>query len=94
MYFLSFSVDPSPSPLSLCIGSSCSPQVGIVPRMLSLAQDLPAPVNLALSLHAPTQELRHSIVPAARAYPLPALMAALQHYQTQRCASHPSDRVP
>lgn len=52
--------------------------------MLSLAADLPAPVNLALSLHAPTQELRQTIVPVARAYPLPALMSALEHYQKQR----------
>lgn len=31
--------------------------VGVIPRMLSLATDLPA-VNLALSLHAPTQVCR------------------------------------
>lgn len=72
--------------------------MGIVPRMLTLAQDLPAPVNLALSLHAPTQELRQSIVPVARAYPLPALMGALEHYQQQRWGLHPqtvcSDGVP
>ena len=41
--------------------------------------DLPG-VSLAVSLHAPNQELRQSIVPSARAYPLPKLMAALETY--------------
>ncbi|CAM6106971.1 unnamed protein product [Calypogeia fissa] len=53
--------------------------VGVIPRMLSLAADLPG-VNLALSLHAPTQELRCQIVPVARAYHLSKLMAALDSY--------------
>eukprot|EP00878_Enallax_costatus_P031373 GHUV01034308.1.p1 GENE.GHUV01034308.1~~GHUV01034308.1.p1 ORF type:complete len:406 (+),score=101.34 GHUV01034308.1:170-1387(+) len=39
-------------------------------------------VSLALSLHAPNQELRKQIVPSARAYPLPKLMAAIQEYQS------------
>lgn len=37
-------------------------------------------MNLALSLHAPTQELRTRIVPSARAYPLPRLMDAVDEY--------------
>ncbi|EFJ40175.1 hypothetical protein VOLCADRAFT_108314 [Volvox carteri f. nagariensis] len=49
--------------------------VGVVPRIKQLAQDLPG-VSLALSLHAPTQELRAKIVPSARAYKLPVLMDA------------------
>eukprot|EP00897_Mesotaenium_endlicherianum_P007931 jgi/Mesen1/7166/ME000037S06530 len=53
--------------------------VGVIPRMLTLTQDMPG-VNLALSLHAPSQELRLKIVPAARAYPLTRLMAALDSY--------------
>lgn len=60
-----------------------SPQVGVIPRILSIANDLPG-VNLALSLHAPTQELRCQIVPTAKAYPLHKLMAALNSYQTIR----------
>nr|XP_024393400.1 uncharacterized protein LOC112290851 isoform X2 [Physcomitrium patens]XP_024393401.1 uncharacterized protein LOC112290851 isoform X2 [Physcomitrium patens] len=55
--------------------------VGVIPRILSIANDLPG-VNLALSLHAPTQELRCQIVPTAKAYPLHKLMAALNSYQT------------
>ncbi|GIL87433.1 hypothetical protein Vretifemale_15543 [Volvox reticuliferus] len=54
--------------------------VGIIPRIKQLAQDLPG-VSLALSLHAPTQELRAKIVPSARAYKLPALMEAVRAYQ-------------
>ena len=37
----------------------------VIPRMLTMAADLPS-VNLALSLHAPTQELRSQIMPAAK----------------------------
>lgn len=38
-------------------------------------------VSLALSLHAPNQELRKQIVPSARAYPLHRLFAAIEEYQ-------------
>lgn len=38
-------------------------------------------VSLALSLHAPSQELRKDIVPSARAYPLPRLLGAVDEYQ-------------
>ncbi|KAG2482924.1 hypothetical protein HYH03_018202 [Edaphochlamys debaryana] len=54
--------------------------VGVIPRIKQLAEDLPG-VSLALSLHAPTQELRSTIVPSARAFKLPALMEAVRHYQ-------------
>jgi adenine C2-methylase RlmN of 23S rRNA A2503 and tRNA A37 len=53
--------------------------VGVIPRLADLAADLPG-VSLALSLHAPTQDGRAAIVPSARAYPLPKLMAALDAY--------------
>jgi len=54
--------------------------VGVVPRMRALGSDAPE-VKLALSLHAPTQELRQVIVPAAKAYKLDSLMGALDDYQ-------------
>jgi adenine C2-methylase RlmN of 23S rRNA A2503 and tRNA A37 len=41
--------------------------VGVVPRLISLCKDLPQ-IGLALSLHAPTQELRTSIVPTSKAW--------------------------
>lgn len=37
--------------------------------------------SLALSLHAPTQELRQTIVPSAKAFKLDRLMAAVGEYQ-------------
>lgn len=51
--------------------------VGIVPRMKSFVSDLPG-VSLALSLHSPTQVKRETIMPAARAYPLHRVFAALE----------------
>lgn len=57
---------------------------GIVPTAtllwVQLSEDLPG-VSLALSLHAPNQELRQSIVPSARAYKLDKLMAAVDKYE-------------
>lgn len=47
---------------------------------LQLVEDLPG-VSLALSLHAPTQALRQTIVPSARAYKLDKLMAAIDTYR-------------
>jgi adenine C2-methylase RlmN of 23S rRNA A2503 and tRNA A37 len=47
-----------------------------------LAEDLPG-VSLALSLHAPNQELRSRIVPSARAYKLDKLMAAVDDYSAK-----------
>jgi adenine C2-methylase RlmN of 23S rRNA A2503 and tRNA A37 len=43
----------------------------------------PQGVSLALSLHAPTQELRQQIVPSARAYKLDKLMAAVDDYMAR-----------
>lgn len=58
--------------------------VGVVPRMRTLHADLPG-VNLALSLHAPSQALRAKIVPAGKAYPLHKLMEALDSHLQARC---------
>ncbi|KAL5988207.1 hypothetical protein ACLOJK_035970 [Asimina triloba] len=55
-------------------------QVGIVNAISKLHDDLPN-VNLAVSLHAPVQDIRCQIMPAARAFPLEKLMDALQIYQ-------------
>jgi 23S rRNA (adenine(2503)-C(2))-methyltransferase len=52
---------------------------GIVPGILRLA-DEPMQVNLAISLHAPTQELREKLMPVAKAYPLQKLMEAINQY--------------
>lgn len=51
---------------------------GIVPAMYDLADDLG--ISLAVSLHAPDDQLRNEIVPINRKYPLSELMAACRHY--------------
>ncbi|GMN37890.1 hypothetical protein TIFTF001_007180 [Ficus carica] len=54
--------------------------VGIVHAINKLHSDLPG-LNLAVSLHAPVQDIRCQIMPAARAFPLAKLMDSLQEYQ-------------
>ncbi|CAM8974202.1 unnamed protein product [Rhodiola kirilowii] len=54
--------------------------VGIIHAIKKFHNDLPN-VNLAVSLHAPVQEVRCKIMPAARAFPLGKLMDTLQEYQ-------------
>ncbi|PIA44177.1 hypothetical protein AQUCO_01700059v1 [Aquilegia coerulea] len=54
--------------------------VGIIHAINKLWGDLPS-VNLAVSLHAPIQDLRCQIMPAARAFPLEKLMNSLLEYQ-------------
>ncbi|KAG6406675.1 hypothetical protein SASPL_134284 [Salvia splendens] len=55
--------------------------VGIIHGINKLQKDMPN-LNLAVSLHAPVQEIRCQIMPAARAFPLERLMNALREYQT------------
>ncbi|CAH2053289.1 unnamed protein product [Thlaspi arvense] len=54
--------------------------VGVIHAINKLHNDLPG-VSLAVSLHAPVQEIRCQIMPAARAFPLQKLMDALQAFQ-------------
>src|SRR5690606_39451912 len=51
--------------------------VGVVPGILELAER-PEQFRLAVSLHAPTHELRQEIVPIEKKHPLPELMDALR----------------
>jgi len=51
---------------------------GVVPMIDRLARD--CPVALAVSLHAPNDALRDSLVPLNRKYPLAELFAACQRY--------------
>jgi 23S rRNA (adenine2503-C2)-methyltransferase len=53
--------------------------VGLVPGMLRLA-DEPWPVNLAVSLHAADDELRNTLVPINKRYPLADVEAAAANY--------------
>ncbi|HET8747915.1 MAG TPA: 23S rRNA (adenine(2503)-C(2))-methyltransferase RlmN [Ramlibacter sp.] len=51
---------------------------GVVPMMDRLAQD--CPVALAVSLHAPNDELRDKLVPLNRKYPVAELLDACNRY--------------
>ena len=53
--------------------------VGLVPGIRRLAEE-GRQIGLAISLHAPTDELRDKLVPINRRYPLAQLMAACRHY--------------
>lgn len=53
--------------------------VGVVHTMKRLTVELPT-VNLALSLHAPSQEIRLKIVPAAKAHKIEKVIAALDFH--------------
>ncbi len=52
---------------------------GIVPKILEFSE-FPLQINLAISLHAPNNELRNKIMPINKAYPLDKLISALKVY--------------
>jgi len=54
--------------------------VGLLPGILELA-DRPEQFTLAVSLHAPNHELRKTLIPLEKRYPLPELMEALRTYR-------------
>lgn len=53
--------------------------VGLTSQIRKLTRDLPQ-VSLALSLHAPNQAMRESIVPTAKRYPIESLIDALDDH--------------
>jgi 23S rRNA (adenine2503-C2)-methyltransferase len=55
---------------------------GLVPMIDQLSEV--ADVSLAVSLHAPTDELRDTLVPLNRKYPIRELLAACARYQAKR----------
>ncbi len=52
---------------------------GIVPKIEEFS-NFPYQVNLAISLHAPTDKIRNKLMPINKAYPLNELMEALKKY--------------
>ena len=52
---------------------------GVVPKIIEFS-NLPYQVNLAISLHAPNNELRNQIMPINKAYPLEILIDTLKKY--------------
>ena len=55
---------------------------GVVPRIYDFAKEH-TQYNLAISLHAPNDELRSSLMPVNKAYPLSKLMEALRYYASE-----------
>ncbi|MBI5413328.1 23S rRNA (adenine(2503)-C(2))-methyltransferase RlmN [Candidatus Peregrinibacteria bacterium] len=62
---------------------------GIIPGIERFMEE-PLQINLAVSMHAPTQEIREKIMPIAKSYKLPDLMDALKKYmeKTHRRVSY------
>jgi 23S rRNA (adenine2503-C2)-methyltransferase len=56
--------------------------VGVVPGILELAERAEQ-FRLALSLHAPTSELRRELIPLEKRYPLPEVLAALERFDAR-----------
>lgn len=52
---------------------------GIIPKILEFSE-LELQINLAISLHAPTNELRNQLMPINKVYPLEQLIPSLQSY--------------
>jgi 23S rRNA (adenine2503-C2)-methyltransferase len=67
-------------------GISMSPRrmtvstVGLVPGIERLGEDFSGKVGLAVSLHAPNDEVRARIIPMNERFPMPVLLDALRRY--------------
>ena len=77
MNFISIINDP----LGIAIGARhiTVSTSGIVPKIYDYANN-PLQTNLAISLHAPNDELRSKIMKVNKAYPLKELMEAIKYY--------------
>ena len=61
--------------------------VGVVQNIYRLTDELPS-VCLAFSLHAPNQDIRIKIVPAAAVHHLDKLMEAIDYHIRRNCTKH------
>ncbi|ASP27950.1 23S rRNA (adenine2503-C2)-methyltransferase N [Spiroplasma corruscae] len=52
---------------------------GVVPKIIEFA-NLNSQVNLAISLHAPNNEIRNKLMPINKAYPIEKLFEAVKYY--------------
>ena len=52
---------------------------GLVPKILEFS-DFPLQINLAISLHAPNNEIRDKIMPINKVYPIEVLIPAIKAY--------------
>jgi len=71
--------DPTPDGLGMSARGITVSTVGLVPRMRQLA-DEGIPVTLALSLHAPDDELRNELVPVNTRWSVREAVEAAWHY--------------
>jgi 23S rRNA (adenine2503-C2)-methyltransferase len=71
--------DPTPGGLGMSARGVTVSTVGLVPRMLQLAEE-GIPVTLALSLHAPDDELRNELVPINTRYSVEETVDAAWNY--------------
>ncbi|MBM3687108.1 MAG: 23S rRNA (adenine(2503)-C(2))-methyltransferase RlmN [Actinobacteria bacterium] len=72
-------VDPVPAGLGMSARGITVSTVGLVPRMRELA-DEGLPLRLAVSLHAPDDELRDTLVPINTRYPVSEVLDAAWFY--------------
>jgi 23S rRNA (adenine2503-C2)-methyltransferase len=72
-------VDPVPEGLGMSARGITVSTVGLVPRMRELATE-GLPLRLAVSLHAPDDELRDTLVPINTRYPVSEVLDAAWHY--------------
>ena len=52
---------------------------GLVPKIYELSH-VPLQINLAISFHAPTDELRNKLMPVNKVYSIPVLIEAISNY--------------
>lgn len=71
--------DDTPEGLGMSARGITVSTVGLVPRMRQLASE-GIPVRLAVSLHAPDDELRNTLVPINNRYPVDEVLAASWEY--------------
>lgn len=71
-----------PKGLNLGLRNITVSTCGIVPKITDFAKDMPQ-VNLAISLHAPTDEMRSSIMPINKKYPITELLKTCDEYVKQ-----------
>ena len=72
-------IDPAPGGLGLSARSVTVSTVGLAPAIDKLA-DEGLPVTLAVSLHAPDDELRDTLVPVNNRFPVTDVLAAADRY--------------
>ena len=71
--------EESPSGLGISARNITVSTVGLVPKIYELAE-LKLPVRLAVSLHAPTDELRNTLVPINERYSIKEVLNAAWNY--------------